>query len=48
MFRDNGEVNIWGGFGRYAHENDPMKKKKAVILERAGRLSGVWVFVLFF
>lgn len=36
------------GFGRYAHENDPMKKKKVVILETAGKISGVWVLCVFF
>lgn len=23
------EISIWGGFGRYAHENDLMKKKNS-------------------
>lgn len=42
------EISIWGDFRRCAHENDPMKKKKVVILERAGKISGVWVFCVCF
>lgn len=35
------EISSWGVLDRYAPENDPVRREKVVMLERARRISGV-------